>query len=146
MCVAAYSNEKKAEDWNKEGKETKNAADFFLVQENLGNYVTTVGQGLDRVGMQRLVAKKVLNPTGAQTLNISLHPFLKKDACVFCRDTAYGHPLSSLRIPVVLLITAFWCLCFLTSFVPIPFPSSKKVQLHQDVWSRLCSLHVSQIP
>jgi len=44
MYVAEYSTGKKAEDRNNQGKETKYASDFFLVQENLGNYVITVGQ------------------------------------------------------------------------------------------------------
>lgn len=88
MCVAEYSTEKRAEDRSKKGKETEYAPDFFPMQENLGNYIINMGQGLDWFWIQRLVARKVLNPAPAQTLNISLHPFLKKDGCVFCRDTA----------------------------------------------------------
>lgn len=86
--------------------------------------------------MWELVSKEALRPTTAQTLSTFHHALLKKNGCFFCRDTACGFPLSSSR-------TFFkFAVCL---FFSHPFSILKILQLHEEIWSRVCSLTVSHI-
>lgn len=92
------------------------------MHKNVGNCVLTVRQTFDWIWMRRLVSKAALRSTIPQTLSIFHQALLKKNGCFFCRDTAYGFPLSSSRMFFLfnLLFNAF--------FVPIHFSFSKRVQ------------------